>query len=105
MNTSHQYYGYHPHVFTLVSQMPKSFHPNQPHALIEYEYIAGSPESYDKPDDVDSISILRIAIEGHYNVTPDTLSRSVVDELIAEAFKNIDSSEEIDSSKGEHQIW
>jgi hypothetical protein len=102
-----EYSGYHPHVFTLVTQLPKSFHPNRPTALVEFEYVAASPEAYGRPDNIGAVSVLRIVVEGYHNVTTHMLPTDVYEDIRRIGFDAIRDADEveIDQSRGEHEIW
>lgn len=112
INESHlvdpRYSQYHPHVFTMVMQMPKSFHPNRPMALVEFEYIAGGgPEAYSTPEEAGAVNVLRIVAEGYKMISPQALSEQALEELVKigyEAIRDADENE-IYQSRGEHEVW
>lgn len=98
---------YHPHVYTVLTELPKSFHPNKPTALVEFEYIGEGPNSYSAPNSQDSINVLRIVVEGYKNVSPSTLPQNVLDDIKGIGFKHLDSEDDsaIDNASTEHFIW
>jgi hypothetical protein len=91
----------------MVGKLPKSFHPNQPVALVEFEYVGSDPTGYSRPAESMAVNVLRICCEGYRNISPQSLSEKAYVDLVNMGFKHIIDAhdDDIERSKGEHKIW